>query len=94
MKTILLPSGQTCKPMRLKAIYKSKRELRAYDEIYKIVARLNDNIDVDTIWEENPYVVSSVIPSDLAIYDKKLHPFVNNKDRRTHIELFGNPPNE
>ncbi len=83
MKQVILPSGMKCSPMLLKKVYKSKRELRAYDEIYKIVSRLDPNaMSLDAIWEENPLIVSSVIPSDLAIYNPEIHPDYVSKEAK------------
>lgn len=73
MKSIILLSGATCRPKRLKSVYKKKSELEYYDEIYHIVARLDKNSDINALWSLNPLVVSSVIPSDLAIYNPKIH---------------------
>lgn len=79
--TVRLPSGQTCRPLRLRSIYKSLGELRGYDESYNIVQRItrDQSEDAAALWARNPYVVSSVNPSDLAEYDPTKHPRVAAK---------------
>ena len=86
--TVLLPSGQTCRPLRLRSIYKSLRELRSYNEIYRIVQRItqDESEGVDALWERNPYVVSSVCPPDLAEYNPAKHPTITRKRGQTWRE--------
>lgn len=76
MKTVLLPSGQRCRPRKLRGLYRGIRELRAYDEVYNIALRVSGNPHTgpDELWALNPWVVSSVAPSDLAEYDPAKHP--------------------
>ncbi len=82
MKQIQLPSGQKCSPMRLKKVYKSKREFRAYDEIYNTCSRLDPNSSLDQLWKLNPLIVSSANPSDLAIYNPEIHPDYISKEAK------------
>lgn len=86
--TVLLPSGQTCRPLRLQSIYRGVRELRGYDEIYKNVSRISGNSgeSAGQLWERNPYVVSSVCPPDLAEYDPAKHPTITRKRGQTWRE--------
>lgn len=85
--TVLLPSGRTCRPLRLRSIYKSLGELRGYDETYNVVQRItqDQSEDAAAIWERNPYVVSSVVPSDLAEYNEELHPTVKRRKGQTWV---------
>lgn len=71
MKTVTLPSGQRCTPQKLRGVYSGIREFRAYDEIYNVAHRISPNETVEELWERNPYIVSSVHPSDLAEYSPK-----------------------
>lgn len=86
--TVLLPSGQTCRPLRLRSIYRGIRELRGYDETYKTVSRISGNSgeSAGQLWERNPYVVSSVCPPDLAEYDPAKHPAITRKRGQTWRE--------
>jgi len=83
--TILLPSGQTCRPMRLWSIYKSLGQLRGYDETFNIVQRItqDQSEDAAALWARNPYVVSSVNPPDLAEYNEERHPTVKRLSGET-----------
>ena len=76
MKTVRLPSGQTCRPYKLRGAYRGIREFRAYDEVYNNALRIsrNPHMGADDLWAINPWVVSSVVPSDLAEYNPRLHP--------------------
>ena len=75
MKTVTLPSGQTCRPYKLRGAYSGIREFRAYDEVYQLARRISGNryTGPDELWERNPWVVSSVVPSDLAEYNPEIH---------------------
>lgn len=86
--TVLLPSGQTCRPVRLRSIYKSLGNLRGYDESFGIVQRItqDQSEDAAALWARNPYVVSSVNPSDLAEYNEERHPTVTRKSGQTWRE--------
>ena len=86
--TVLLPSGQTCRPLRLRAVYKSLRELRSYNEIYRTAQRITQDQSegVDALWARNPYVVSSTTSSDLAEYNERLHPTVKRLSGETWRE--------
>ena len=86
--TVLLPSGHTCRPLRLRSIYKSLGALRGYDESYNIVQRVtqDESEDAAALWTRNPYVVSSVTPSDLAEYDPAKHPTITRKRGQTWRE--------
>ena len=72
MKTVTLPSGQTCRPRRLRSSYARRAEWNAYSESYGLAARLGGT--AKELWKANPWIVSSVNPSDLAIYNPKKHP--------------------
>jgi hypothetical protein len=76
MKTIKLPSGQKCRPRRLKTIYGSFKLWEAYSDTYKLASRLDKDSTNEGLWKKNPYIVSSIHPSDLAIYPYKdnVHP--------------------
>ena len=78
MKTVLLPSGMKCRPKRLKRIYRSLREFDSYCEVWNVACRMTGNPHADPrfLWRENPLVVSSVEPSDLAIYNPEIHPAI------------------
>jgi len=67
MKLVKLPSGQKSQPRKIRDIYKNKDEFFNYSETYGIARRLNSTAEL--LWEQNPYIVSSVIPSDLALYN-------------------------
>lgn len=81
MKTVLLPSGLTCRPVRLRSIYSGIKSFRYYDEVYGIASRISDDpcVSVKELWDRNPYVVFSVYSSDLAEYNEKIHPFIIRK---------------
>lgn len=69
MKSVTLPSGQICRPKKLQSIYKNRDEWFANSASYGLAARLNPSKSAATLWKENPYVVSSVNPSDYSIYN-------------------------
>jgi hypothetical protein len=73
MKKVILPSGLSCIPLSLQDIYGNIETLSQYNEYYCIVKRLKKDTSIDEIWQLNPFIVSSVIPSDLAIYDPTIH---------------------
>lgn len=79
MKTVLLPSGQTCRPRKLRGIYRGIREFRSYAMSYNLTRRISPNEDTKTLWARNPYIVSSVVPSDLSEYDPKKHPAITRR---------------
>ena len=85
--TVLLPSGQTCRPRRLRSIYSGVREFRAYSETYNSAFRISRDPyeSPDALWERNPYVVSSVVPFDLSEYNEELHPTVKRRKGQTWV---------
>lgn len=73
MKTILLPSGQKCRPRRLRAIYGILPVFLTHCQLYNIARRISKESPA-ALWKRNPFIVSSVVPSDMAEYDARKHP--------------------
>ena len=54
--------------MKVRKVYASLDELKAYDNIYHIAARLGYS-DCETLWNDNPLIQGSVNPQDFRKVD-------------------------
>jgi hypothetical protein len=54
---------------RVRKVYESLEDLKAWDEIYSICKRLGFS-SCEKLWEENPVLCGSVNPEDFAVYKK------------------------
>lgn len=70
MKAVKCKSGAIGWQSKLKGVYKSLEEFKAYDEMYSIANRLGFK-SADKAWEANPLIQGSTNPSDLRVVKKK-----------------------
>lgn len=55
---------------KVKKVYSSLEELRAYDELYNIVSKCGYS-DAEKLWNDNPFLQGSADPKDFGLWKPK-----------------------
>jgi hypothetical protein len=66
MKQVICKSGLKGWQARVRKVYESLEDLRAWDQMYGIASRLGYTTP-EALWEANPTIRGSVEPGDLEV---------------------------